>query len=292
MQSKEGKIAKLIEDMEIARLMIHVQQVEEDQLKDREEFWNKKDTTGNEFGQQKSNANRLSFKHKQKGPAPSSASAHQETENFRARPAHSQGSVAQGGNGTSAYAKCGRNHSGVCRDGSTGCFKCGHEGHFMKEFPKNRQGDGNRGTRSQFSLVAPLDRAAPRGAISGTGGGENHPGASLSFVTTYVAMNFNILPEQLLEPFSVFTPVGESILGMDWLHSCYASIDCRTRVVKFQFPNEPIIEWISSSTVPKGHFISYLKDMKLVSKGCIYHFVRVNDSSVETPPIQSVPIVS
>ena len=33
------------------------------------------------------------------------------------------------------------------------------------------------------------------------------------------------------------------ILGMDWLHACYASIDCRTRVVKFQFPNEPILEW-------------------------------------------------
>ena len=28
------------------------------------------------------------------------------------------------------------------------------------------------------------------------------------------------------------------ILGMDWLHSCFASINCRTRVVKFQFPNE------------------------------------------------------
>ena len=30
------------------------------------------------------------------------------------------------------------------------------------------------------------------------------------------------------------------ILGMDWLHVCFASIDCRTRVVEFKFPNEPI----------------------------------------------------
>ena len=78
---------------------------------------------------------------------------------------------------------------------------------------------------------------------------------------------------------------------MDWLHACYASIDCRTRVVKFQIPNEPVIEWSSSSTVPRGHFISYLKARKLVSKGCIYQLVRVNDSSVEIPPFQSVPIV-
>ncbi|KAG5590185.1 hypothetical protein H5410_040699 [Solanum commersonii] len=55
------------------------------------------------------------------------------------------------------------------------------------------------------------------------------------------------------------------ILGMDWLHACYTSVDCRTRVVRFQFPNELVLEWKRSS-VPKVHFISYLKARKLVSK--------------------------
>uniref|UniRef100_M1DQF4 Retrotransposon gag protein n=1 Tax=Solanum tuberosum TaxID=4113 RepID=M1DQF4_SOLTU len=72
--SKEGKAAMLIGDMDIARLMIHVQQVMEDKLKDREEFKNKRaKTSGNESGQQKSNVNRSSFQHKHKGPAPLSA---------------------------------------------------------------------------------------------------------------------------------------------------------------------------------------------------------------------------
>ena len=31
------------------------------------------------------------------------------------------------------------------------------------------------------------------------------------------------------------------ILGMDWLHSCFATIYCRTRVVKLNFPNEPFL---------------------------------------------------
>ena len=57
------------------------------------------------------------------------------------------------------------------------------------------------------------------------------------------------------------------ILGMDWLHACYASLDCRTRVVKFQFPNEPVLEWSSSSAVPKGRFISYLKARKVSFEG-------------------------
>ena len=26
------------------------------------------------------------------------------------------------------------------------------------------------------------------------------------------------------------------IVGMDWLYSCYASIDCKTEVVKFHIP--------------------------------------------------------
>ena len=84
------------------------------------------------------------------------------------------------------------------------------------------------------------------------------PGVILSFVTPYVANQFEILPEKLCEPNCVSTPVGESILakrvhhdcpvyvnhnstmadliksdmvdfdailGIDWLHSWYASTD-------------------------------------------------------------------
>ena len=57
-------------------------------------------------------------------------------------------------------------------------------------------------------------------------------------------------------------------LGMDWLHASYASVDCRTWVVMFQFPNDLVLPWKSSSAVPKGHFIPYHKEMMLDSKGC------------------------
>ena len=129
-------------------------------------------------------------------------------------------------------------------------------------------------------------------------------------------MNFEITPKQLSESFSVSAPRGESILAervypdfpvsinhkstiadlieldmvdfdvildMDLLHACYASIDYRTWVVKFQIPNDRVIEWTSSSAVCKGRFISYVKVRKLVSNGCVYHLIQVNDSSVEVP---------
>uniref|UniRef100_M1DCJ1 Retrotransposon gag protein n=1 Tax=Solanum tuberosum TaxID=4113 RepID=M1DCJ1_SOLTU len=76
LSSKESKAAMLLGYMGIASLMIHVQQVEKDRLKDREKFENKRaKTSRNEFGQQMSNENRSCFQHKQKGPAPSSANA-------------------------------------------------------------------------------------------------------------------------------------------------------------------------------------------------------------------------
>ena len=92
------------------------------------------------------------------------------------------------------------------------------------------------------------------------------PGATLSFVTPYIVVQFNVSLETLSEPFSVSTPVGDPVitrrlykncpvsvsdkvtladlvelemvdfdvvLRMDWLHSCYALVDCRTRIVRF-----------------------------------------------------------
>ncbi|WMV09497.1 hypothetical protein MTR67_002882 [Solanum verrucosum] len=61
LSSKEGKTTMPIGDMDITRLMIYVQQVEEDKLRNSEEFQNKRAKRGNEFGHQKSNANHSSF---------------------------------------------------------------------------------------------------------------------------------------------------------------------------------------------------------------------------------------
>ncbi|XP_070039519.1 uncharacterized protein [Nicotiana tomentosiformis] len=131
------------------------------------------------------------------------------------------------------------------------------------------------------------------------------PGSTMSYITPFVVGK---VPELLQQPFEVSMPVGESlvvwrvyrdsdvmihdhhtladlnelemvefdvIIGMDWRSSCYAIVDCLKKDVHFNFPGEPVVEWKADVAVPKRKFISYLKAQKMITKGCLYHLVRV-----------------
>ena len=50
------------------------------------------------------------------------------------------------------------------------------------------------------------------------------PGANLSFVSPYIAMKFDVDFEILLEPYSVYNPVGKSIVASRIYRGCPISI--------------------------------------------------------------------
>ncbi|XP_069150321.1 uncharacterized protein [Solanum lycopersicum] len=97
------------------------------------------------------------------------------------------------------------------------------------------------------------------------------PWFALYLVTLFLALTFKILPEVSHDPLVVVMLLGENvrtdrvyndcpiivsgktmcaylvelprhdfdvILGMDWLHSCYACLDCCSTVLRFRFPDE------------------------------------------------------
>ncbi|KAF3680585.1 hypothetical protein FXO38_02229 [Capsicum annuum] len=253
---KEYRSTMLNRDMDLSRLMIHAQHIKTDKVKERDRVRENKRVRSEQqgYGQTRfSGGNRPQSQNHSLVPTPSLASApafriRQEQGN-KPTMSRSQDSVSNRPH-PPPCPKCGRDHPGECLVDRRGCFGC-------------------------------------------------DPGSSLSYVTPLVAVNFEISAEKIPEPFLVSTPVGESvvakqvhkkcpitvikkimfadlikldivdfdiILGMDWLYSCYASIDCRTHVVKFQFPNELVFEWFKNSVAPKSHFISYLKSISVVNE--------------------------
>ena len=150
------------------------------------------------------------------------------------------------------------------------------------------------------------------------------PGSTLSYISSLIACTIG-MPSESTEPCEVLTPVGESIvvnkiyrncpvkvsglstqadlreldmtdfdiiMGMDWLASCYAKVDCQRKIVQFHFPGEPVLEWAGKVAAPRGKFISYLQASKMIKKGCLYHLIRVHDLNAEPPTLQSVPVVN
>ena len=82
------------------------------------------------------------------------------------------------------------------------------------------------------------------------------------------------------------------ILGMDWLHSCYACMDCRNRVVRFCFPNEEELVWEGYNSSRPNPLILNLKDNKMMSKDLLCHLVSVNNLYHEIHSIDLVPVVN
>ncbi|KAJ1431582.1 Retrotransposon gag domain [Sesbania bispinosa] len=142
------------------------------------------------------------------------------------------------------------------------------------------------------------------------------PGATHSFVSLSFATQLGKSPSSLDETLAVTTPVGEIlladcvyrscvisiggkelfanlialdmvdfdvILGMDWLASHYATLDCHNKVVTFEMPGESAFSFQREQGWAPHNLISALGASKLLRKGCQGYLALVRDTQAVKP---------
>ena len=81
------------------------------------------------------------------------------------------------------------------------------------------------------------------------------------------------------------------ILGMDWLSTNRASMDCFTKKVVFQKPRFPELEFVDDCRILPTCVILALKVRRLLHKGCKAYLAHVVDTSTPELTLKSVSIV-
>ena len=81
------------------------------------------------------------------------------------------------------------------------------------------------------------------------------------------------------------------ILGMDWLSTHRASMDCFTKKVVFQKPGFSKLEFEGDRKVLPTYVISVLEAKRLLHKGCEAYLAHVIDTSTSKMTLESVSVV-
>ncbi|XP_056165622.1 uncharacterized protein LOC130137713 [Syzygium oleosum] len=149
-------------------------------------------------------------------------------------------------------------------------------------------------------------------------------GATHSFVSTEFVKKLDVLPEPLEYELRVNTPTGDFlvadhvfkgcvlqinnvemtvdlvelnvrdfniIIGIDWLSTYRATVDCFSKKVIFRLPCQPEFSFSGSCKDTFPRLISALQAKKLLRKGCSGYLACVKDTSKVVAKLEDVPVV-
>ncbi|RVW85078.1 Retrovirus-related Pol polyprotein from transposon 17.6 [Vitis vinifera] len=218
-----------------------------------------------------------------------------------------------------ACPTCGKNHGGrSCYRETGACFGCGKQGHSIRDCPENRKfitrkpkeenKEDKQKPKAQGRVFAMTHRDAQATSDMVTISFAGLLGLSVA------SMDFDLI---------VATPVGDSvvtnrmlrncivmigyrempvdlvlldlqdfdvILGMDWLASYHASVDCFEKKVTFSIPSQPKFSFEGKHVDKPLRMISALRASSLLKKGCQGFLASVmsNESDLK---LEDIPIV-
>ncbi|KAL6321014.1 hypothetical protein AAG906_011987 [Vitis piasezkii] len=224
---------------------------------------------------------------------------------------------------------CGKKHGGrPCYRETGACFGCGKQGHMVRDCLESKKFTEAQGSRAVFAMTY-RDAQATSDVVIGTlrihtlfaraliDLGSTHSFVSASFVGL-LGMSINNMDFDLF----VATPLGDFvvvnkilrdccvmigyremtvdlvlldlqdfdvILGMDWLASYHAYVDCFGKRVTFSIPSQPDFSFEGKHVDKPLRMISALRASSFLRKGCqdflAYIVNEENDLKLEDIPI-------
>ncbi|WMV32390.1 hypothetical protein MTR67_025775 [Solanum verrucosum] len=80
--------------------------------------------------------------------------------------------------------------------------------------------------------------------------------------------------------------------GMTWLSPYYDVLNCNTKSVTLEISIREKLEWENVYKPKPTKIISSIRARKLVGQGCLDYLAHIRDVEVESPSIESIPVVS
>ncbi|XP_069144474.1 uncharacterized protein [Solanum lycopersicum] len=214
---EECRSAMLHDNMDLSRLMVHVQQVEDNRKRRGVRDIRRprpQDQARPSHGDHRNNfCVREQPKFKKGQQSSGNFYPQRNTTPREGRLEHKRGNGGEMQRPKKTCTKCGRAHSGECRQGTNACFGCGKSRHMVRDCPPNRgQGGGNAQPRStpQSATIAEPPKRNIFYALKGREEQDKSadvvtgmlqvfstsiyalldPGSTLSFVTPLLALTF------------------------------------------------------------------------------------------------------
>ncbi|WMV07257.1 hypothetical protein MTR67_000642 [Solanum verrucosum] len=148
-------------------------------------------------------------------------------------------------------------------------------------------------------------------------------GSTFSYVSTYFVVGFDMLSNCMSVPIRISKLVGDSlvvdrvyrsclvllvgydiwvdliilrmvdldiILGMDQISLHHSILDCYVKTMTLAMSGVPRVEWTSVSGSYPSKVITFIRAQNLIDRGCLSYLAFIWDTSIEPPPMNSVPM--
>ncbi|KAI3795275.1 hypothetical protein L1987_37926 [Smallanthus sonchifolius] len=225
--------------------------------------------------------------------------------------------------------KCGRQHFGECRVGSTTCYRDCRKTRQSGSGKEKEQEQPKTRTRA-YALIEEEARGNPD-VVSGTFlVNDEHAailfdsGASKSFISNAFSRKLNCIINTVVKAFSVQTAVGKNsavfqvtedciieieghkfpsrlflltlggldiVLGMDWLAANEAQIICKRKRIHLKAPSGCPITVHGDWNCTMPNIISMIKAESYMRRGCEAYLAYVIDDRMKTKELENVPVV-